>query len=85
MTIPSGPNTGEFPAPERHFTPPQPGDAVVFQGRHYWLGRFIDQGYFGAVYECTDEWSNALVAKVLLPRERSYEQVREAWLRELDN
>jgi serine/threonine-protein kinase len=69
----------------RQFTPPQPGEAVITEGRYYWLGRFISQGYFGAVYECTDEWANPLVAKVLLPRNRSYEQVRGEWLRELQN
>ena len=74
-----------LPVVPRQFTPPQPSEAVVTEGRSYWLGRFIGQGYFGAVYECTDEWSNPLVAKVLLPQNRGYEQVRAEWLRELQN
>jgi serine/threonine-protein kinase len=78
-------NTGEFPAVARTFTPPTPGEAVTIDGRNYWLGRLIGQGYFGAVYECTDDWSNPLVAKVLLPQNRSYELVRTEWERELKN
>lgn len=77
--------TGEFPVSGRTFTPPQPGEHVTFEGRNYWLGRLVGQGYFGAVYECTDDWSNPLVAKVLLPQDRSYDTVRDEWLRELNN
>jgi eukaryotic-like serine/threonine-protein kinase len=34
------------------------------------------------VYACKDEWGNELVAKVLLPRNRSYEEIQQHCLRE---
>ncbi len=67
----------------RVFSPPQYGEQVECDGRFYYLGALVGQGHFGAVYECTDEWGNALVAKVLLPRDRTYEQVKKIWLSEL--
>jgi len=69
--------------PPKIFSPPTDGEQVECDGRFYYLGRLIGQGHFGAVYECTDEWGNALVAKVLLPQSRSYEEVRKIWLGEL--
>ena len=65
------------------FSPPQYGEQVECDGRFYYLGALIGQGHFGAVYECTDEWGNALVAKVLLPRHRTYDEVKKIWLNEL--
>lgn len=72
-------------APPRRFTPPRYGESVQCQDRWYQLGALIGQGYYGAVYECTDEWGNDLVAKILLPRNRSYEEVRQRWLSELNH
>ena len=80
----TGSETGPL-IPGRQFTPPAPGEAIVCEGRYYWLGRYIGQGYFGAVFECTDEWSNSLVAKVLLPQNRTYEEAQADWMRELLN
>jgi serine/threonine-protein kinase len=68
----------------RVFSPPNYGDQVECDGRLYFLGALIGQGHFGAVYECTDEWGNRLVAKVLLPV-RPYEEVRQVWLNEMTN
>ena len=68
----------------RVFSPPRYGDQVECDGRLYYLGGLIGQGHFGAVYECTDEWGNHLVAKVLLPV-RPYEQVRAVWLNEMSS
>jgi serine/threonine protein kinase len=82
--VPSDGEAGPL-TPGRQFTPPAPGEAIVCEGRYYWLGRYIGQGYFGAVFECTDEWSNPLVAKVLLPQNRTYEEAQVDWLRELLN
>lgn len=56
---------------------------MLVDGKYYFLGDKIGQGAFGAVYTCTDEWNNQLVAKVLLPRNRPYEEIRENWLAEL--
>ncbi|WP_374692355.1 protein kinase [Accumulibacter sp.] len=67
----------------RSFQPPSKGEAVLVDGHYYFIGDQIGQGGFGAVYECSDEWSNQLVAKILLPKNRTYEEVRESWLEEL--
>lgn len=67
----------------KSFQPPAKGEKVLVDGKYYFLGDKIGEGAFGAVYECTDEWNNQLVAKVLLPRNRPYEEIRENWLAEL--
>jgi serine/threonine-protein kinase len=67
---------------QKNFQLPKPGDLINCEGRLYRLGNYLGEGYYGAVYECTDDWSNRLVAKVLLPK-KTYEGVREDWLREL--
>lgn len=73
-------------APEpKTFRPPQGGEVIEHVGNRYYLGARIGQGHFGAVYECTDDWGNELVAKVLLPVNRTYEQVRDGWTKELQN
>ncbi len=72
-------------AKPRFFSPPTFGEQVECDGRFYYLGGLIGQGHFGAVYDCTDEWGNSLVAKVLLPQSRSYEEVRKIWLNELSS
>ena len=43
----------------------------------------IGKGNFGYVYECRDEWENELVAKIILSNNRTYEEVKEEWLEEL--
>ena len=50
----------------------------------YFIGDHIGSGSFGDVYECTDEWSNALVAKVLKPG-APFEQVKQQWESEVTN
>ncbi|MFM2064384.1 MAG: hypothetical protein RLZZ507_4055 [Cyanobacteriota bacterium] len=50
----------------------------------YFIGEKIGKGHFGEVYECTDEWNNDLVAKILVPQNQTYEQVRDKWLEELN-
>jgi serine/threonine protein kinase len=64
---------------------PKPGDQLTHNGRKYFLGDEIGQGYFGKVFGCSDRWANELVAKILLPRGRTYEQVEAEWKRELSN
>ena len=44
----------------------------------YFIGEHIGSGSFGDVYECTDEWANPLVAKVLKPA-LPFEQVQQQW------
>ena len=67
----------------RTFTLPKKGEVIVCRDCNYYLGDQIGTGAFGAVYDCTDDWDNHLVAKVILPQNRSYEQVKEEWLNEL--
>jgi serine/threonine protein kinase len=73
------------PQAPRMFRPPQHGEVIDNAGRRYFLGRNIGEGYFGAAFECWDEWGSELVAKVFLPRNRTYEEVRAGWLTELQN
>ena len=74
-----------FPQPPKQFRPPQGGEVIDNDGHLYFIDAAIGSGGFGTVYECTDEWANELVAKVILPQNRSYEAVRGQWLQELDN
>ncbi|KAB2872202.1 MAG: protein kinase [Ideonella sp.] len=69
--------------PPKSFSPPAKGASIHVDGRYYFIGDFMNRGYFGDVYACSDEWGNELVAKVLVPRDQTYEQVRENWLAEL--
>ena len=69
----------------RTFTLPREGDVIQHQGSHYHLGKYIGEGSWGAVYHCTDDWENELVAKVLKPRHRTYEAVKNEWIKELSN
>jgi len=78
-------NSPKLPQPPRQFRPPTGGEVIDNDGRLYFIGPAIGAGGFGTVYECSDEWANDLVAKVILPQNRSYEAVREQWLHELDN
>lgn len=72
-------------APEKIFRAPCKNDVITFRDRRYCIEDQIGQGGFGAVFACTDDWGNRLVAKVLLPKDRSYEQVESSWLQELKN
>ncbi|WP_335021382.1 serine/threonine protein kinase [Nostoc sp.] len=72
-------NSRKFQLP-KFFHPPQPGNVI----NQYLIGESIGQGSFGRVYECQDEWENELVAKVLVPQNRSYEQVQQEWSEELN-
>ncbi|MEH1837705.1 MAG: protein kinase [Nostoc sp.] len=65
----------------KFFRPPQPGDII---NQRYLIGESLGQGSFGLVYECQDEWENELVAKVLVPQNRTYEQVHQEWSEELN-
>jgi serine/threonine-protein kinase len=69
----------------RKFTPPREGEVIQYQGCNYYLGKYVGQGSWGAIYHCTDDWENELVAKILVPRDRTYEDVREGWIKELRN
>ncbi len=74
------------PQPAKIFRPPREGAVVASPaGRHFFLGAEIGRGYHGAVYECTDEWGNYQVAKVIVPQQRTYTQVQADWYREFVN
>ncbi len=62
---------------------PTDGEQISCEGRKYVIGSFVKKGAFGATYECTDEWDNPLIAKILLPQNRPKEKVRDDWLNEL--
>lgn len=64
---------------------PNEGELIVVRGKAYLIGKFINQGAFGLVYECTDRWSNELVAKVLRPQGLAPGAVLDAWSREAKN
>ena len=66
----------------RQFTLPAVGEGIAVDGHTYYIGNQVGQGFFGAVYECFDEWSNSLVAKVIIPQGRSFEHVKSMWLEE---
>ncbi|WP_300455540.1 protein kinase [Accumulibacter sp.] len=67
----------------RQFTPPALGETITVDGKYYFVGQLIGRGSFGEAYECTDEWSNDLVAKILVPRNQTYDEVKENWQQEL--
>lgn len=71
------------PHQPKSFQPPTKGEAILVNGHYYHVGEKIGEGRFGAVYACSDEWSNPLVAKVLVPRDCTYEEIRESWVDEL--
>ena len=73
------------PPVPRKFVPPSTNEAIEYKGVQYYIGEQIGKGAFGAVFDCRDEWGNELAAKVLLPRNRPYETVREEWIHELKN
>jgi serine/threonine protein kinase len=60
---------------------PSPGEAVTRDHAVYYIGQPLGQGYYGIVYDCTDDWGNELVAKVLKPL-GSYQEVADRWQRE---
>lgn len=70
-------------SPERKFTPPSGDEIIAVDGKYYFVGKLLGAGAFGRVYECSDEWSNDLVAKIIVPRDQTYDQVRDSWLQEL--
>ena len=66
----------------RRFRLPEKGEVISHGERNYYIGEKLGRGGFGVVYECSDDWGNPLVAKVILPHERPYAEVRESWLEE---
>ncbi len=83
MDTPPTQIVGQVP---KTFRPPSQGEVIITPaGRHFFLGAEIGRGYFGAVYECTDEWGNYQVAKVIVPQQRTYSQVQADWYREFVN
>lgn len=71
-----------YATPQRAVHFPVEGDTVEFCGATYRLGAIIGRGRSGIVFKCTDDWGNPLVAKVLLPAGRSYQEVKDAWQQE---
>lgn len=63
---------------------PIEGEVIQTANNRYQIGKFVGRGAFGCVYECTDEWANELVAKVMLPGAEAG-HARAAWVREATN
>ena len=63
----------------RRFRLPEKGEVIPHGERNYYIGEKLGRGGFGVVYECSDDWGNPLVAKVILPHERPYSDVRDSW------
>ena len=71
---------------EKMFTPPIPGEKIISPRQiSYWIGNEIGHGSFGIVFECSDDWSNTLAAKVLVPNQKPYDLIRDNWLLEIKN
>ncbi len=51
------------------FTLPSSGEVITSAATHisYQVGDPFDEGYFGTVFECRDDWGHSLVAKFLRP------------------
>lgn len=71
--------------PPKRICLPQDGEIITCGNCNYYLQGMIGQGAFGTVYDCFDDWGNLLVAKVILPHNQSYDQVRYQWNHELYN
>ena len=72
--------------PEKMFTPPIPGEKIISPRQiSYWIGNEIGGGSFGIVFDCSDDWSNTLAAKVLVPNQRPYDLIRDNWFLEIKN
>jgi hypothetical protein len=63
----------------RRFQPPERGEVLANGERRYFIGDPVGKGGFGMVYECIDDWGNPLVAKILMPHDQSYREVRRVW------
>jgi serine/threonine protein kinase len=66
------------------FRPPARGEMIPAANGVYFMGDYIGGGAFGDVFECTDEWSNPLVAKVLRPA-RTFDEMYQHWQAEVAN
>ncbi len=64
---------------------PTPGEVLVSGQNRYVVGHLLGQGGYGTTYTCRDQWDNSLVLKILVPRGRTYEQVRQNWEREISS
>ena len=73
------------PHPPARFRVPQAGDTITNQDRTYQIGDQIGAGAFGDVFECSDDWSNPLVAKVLLPKNQRFDHLHAMWSGEVGN
>ena len=74
-------NTRPLPPPSIRW--PVPGEIITHGKNAYAVGEALGRGTYGATFACTDQWSNNLVVKVLVPHRQTYEQVRVNWQREI--
>ena len=51
---------------------PETGEVIEQGPNRYLIGEALGRGTYGATYACTDQWSNSLVVKVLIPNQQTY-------------
>lgn len=71
------------PLPPAAIRWPFSGEIIRHGKNAYVVGEALGYGTYGTTFACTDQWSNGLVLKVLVPHHQTYEQVRENWQREI--
>ncbi|TKD03429.1 serine/threonine protein kinase [Polyangium fumosum] len=63
---------------------PEPGHRYLLPtGETITVGKRLGNGAFGLVHEAVDDFDNALVVKTLSPRNRTYEEIKANWEREI--
>jgi serine/threonine-protein kinase len=64
----------------RNYMPPSPGEVItsLMTNNTYTIDDVIGEGNFGVVYSCSDTWNNELAVKVLKPRGKAYDEIRDA-------
>lgn len=60
-----------------------PGEVIHGGESAYVVEETIAQGKFGPTFACRDAWGNPRILRVVRPFSRSYENVREQWLRQM--
>lgn len=69
----------------KNFLLPCSGEKISVRENNYYIGEILGTGQFSVVYSCTNDWGNSLAAKVLLPNNRPYDQIRDNWQKEFEH
>jgi len=71
--------------PQQSIRWPTRGEIITNGQNRYQIGEALGRGTYGTTFACTDQWSNSLVVKVLVPNQQTYQQVQANWQRELSS